>query len=149
MNPLPTAREAQQSLRDHVQSKAAEARLKFGGRVDRRAILKLLEDRSVVRYPLGVRFDSQPLQPGEFACLEALGGVPADGFCLYIHPMFDPVDDLIPLLIAYYIPSVNYGDVVSHVEAELFGATLLNLDVEEYYKILCSVADSANVGQVV
>ena len=62
--------------------------------------------------------------------------------------MFDPVDDLIPLLIAYYIPSVNYGDVVSHVEAELFGATLLSLDVDEYYKILCSVADSVNVGQV-
>ena len=149
MNPLPTAREAQQSLRDHVQSKATEARLKCGGgRVDRAAIMKLLEDRSVVRYPLGVRFDAQPLRAGEFACLEALGGVPADGFCLFIHPMFDPVDDLIPLLIAYYIPSVNYGDVASHVEAELYGATLLSLDVEEYYRILCSVADSALAGQV-
>jgi hypothetical protein len=56
--------------------------------------------------------------------------------------MFENVDELIPLLIAYYIPSVNYGDVASHVEAELFGSTLLGIDVEEYYTVLCSVADT-------
>jgi hypothetical protein len=142
MNPLPTAGQAQQSLRDHVRAKAAEARLRRGGRIDRAEMALLLEDRSVVRYPLGVRFDSEPLRPGEFACLEALGDHPSDGFCLFIHPMFEPVDDLIPLLIAYYIPSVNYGEVASHAEAELFGAGLLGLEVEEYYRILCSVADT-------
>lgn len=139
----PSAEEAQQSLRDHVVGKAIKAREACGGRVDRPAMLRLLEDRTIVRYPVGIRFDAQPLQPGEFACLEALGELPGDGYCLFIHPMFEPVDDLLPLLIAYYIPTVNYGDVASHIEAEMFGAALTGLDVEEYYKILCSVADSA------
>lgn len=140
--PLPSPEAAQQSLREHVVAKAAEARAKRPDGIDRDAMLQLLDDRSVVRYPLGVRFDAEPLHPGEFACLESLGDRPAEGFVLYIHPMFENVDELIPLLIAYYIPSVNYGDVASHVEAELFGASLLDIDREEYYKILCSVADS-------
>ena len=131
------------ALRDHVVTRATEARAKFGDRIGRAEMMCLLEDRAVVRYPLGVRFDAGPLEHGEFACLEALGERPADGYCLFIHPMFEPVNDLLPLLIAYYIPSVNYGDVATHVEAELFGATLLGLDAEEYYRILCSVADSA------
>ncbi len=142
MNHRPTAEEGQQSLRDHVVAKASDARLRRGGVIDREEVLRMLHDRSVVRYPLGVRFDAEPLQPGEFACLESLGDHPSDGFCLFIHPMFENVDELIPLLIAYYIPSVNYGEVASHVEAELFGATLLGIDREEYYAILCSVADS-------
>lgn len=122
--------------------KATEARHSRGGLIDRAEMFRMLQDRSVVRYPIGVRFDAQPLHAGEFACLEALGQTPADGFCLYIHPMFEHVDDLLPLLIAYYIPTINYGEVASHIEAELFGSTLLNIDREEYYKILCSVADS-------
>jgi hypothetical protein len=142
MNHLPTAQDAQQSLRDHIVEKAAEARLRRGGLIDRVEMMRMLDDRAVVRYPLGVRFDAHPLQQGEFACLESLGDHPRDGFVLFIHPMFEPVDDLIPLLIAYYIPSINYGEVASHVEAELFGATLLGIDVEEYYTILCSVADT-------
>lgn len=140
--PLPTAHEAQLSLRNHVVTKAMDARLRRGGLIDRTVMMRLLEDRAVVRYPLGVRFDAEPLHRGEFACLECLGEHPSDGFCLFIHPMFENVDELIPLLIAYYIPSVNYGEVATHVEAELFGATLLGIEVEEYYKILCSVADT-------
>ncbi|MEK6701951.1 MAG: hypothetical protein AABZ53_06795 [Planctomycetota bacterium] len=144
MRDLPNAQEAQHSLRDHIVTRATEARLRRGGLIERGDIMRMLEDRSVVRYPTGVRFDAQPLQPGEFACLEALGDHPRDGFCLYIHPMFESVDELLPLLIAYYIPSINYGEVATHVEAELFGATLMGIDVEEYYKILCSVADTVD-----
>ncbi|MBM4111791.1 MAG: hypothetical protein FJ253_00200 [Phycisphaerae bacterium] len=137
----PTAEQAQQSLRDHVVMKAAEARDRCGGRVDRAALALLLADRSVVRYPLGVRFDAEPLRQGEFACLEALGERPEDGFCLFVHPMFEAADDLVPLLVAYYVPSVNYGSVATHEEAELYGAALTGLDREQYYRILCSVAD--------
>ncbi len=145
MTQLPTAQDAQRSLREHVFAKASEAKVRRGGcALDRAMMMSLLEDRSVVRYPLGVRFDQEPLKQGEFACLEQLGEHPSDGFCLSIHPMFEPVNDLIPLLIAYYIPSVNYGDVATHIEAEIFGATLLGFDVEEYYKILCSVADTVS-----
>lgn len=140
---LPTAADGQQSLRDHVRAKALEAREKLGGRIDRTAIFRLLDDRTAVRYPVGVRFDAGPLHSGEFAFLESLGGHPSDGFCLFIHPRFEHADDVVPELIAYYIPSVNYGDVATHVEAELYGATLLGLDLEDYYRRLCAAADGA------
>ena len=138
----PSAADGQQALRDHVLAKALEARDKYQGCIDRAAMFKLLEDRSVVRYPVGVRFDAEPLRPGEFACLEALGQHPTEGFCLFVHPLFEPVDELLPLLIAYYIPTINYGDVATHVEAELFGSTLLGFDCQEYYRLVCSAADT-------
>ena len=139
----PSPEQAQESLREHVIARAQRARQARAVSPDAAAVIAMLDERACVRYPVGVRFDAQPLRPGEFACLEALGELPSDGYCLFIHPMFEPVDDLLPLLIAYYIPTVNYGEVASHAEAELFGATLTGLDLEEYYKILCSVADSA------
>jgi hypothetical protein len=140
--PNPTAADGRQSLREHVCAKAAEARAKSAGRIDRVATLRLLDDRSVVRYPVGVRFDAEPLRPGEFACLEALGEHPADGFCLFVHPRFEMADELLPLLIAYYIPAINYGDVATNVEAELYGSTLLGINLDAYYQTLCAAADS-------
>lgn len=137
----PTAEDGRQALAAHLRAKALAARGKCDGQVDRAAIFKLLADRTVVRYPVGVRFDAAPLRAGEFAFLEALGGHPADGFCLFIHPRFEFADDLLPLLIAYYVPSVNYGDVATHVDAELFGSILLGLDREDYYTRLCAAAD--------
>ncbi len=136
------AQNAMTSLREHVESKAIQARNARCGAIDRAAIMEMLADRSVVRYPLGVRFDEQPLQPGEFACLEALGTHPNDGFCLFIHSAYAQADALIPLLVAYYIPSVNYGEIATHDEAELFGATLLGFTVDEYYSALCAAADA-------
>lgn len=93
---------------------------------------------------LGVRSDAEPLHPGEFACLESLGGHPSSGFCIFIRRMSEYEDDLLPLLIAGDIPSANEGEVVSHVEAERSGVTLSGIDVEECEAILGSVADSAS-----
>ncbi len=46
------------------------------------------------------------------------------------------------LLIAYHIPVINYGTIVEALDAELFGATLLGLEVEAYYQALCELADA-------
>lgn len=137
----PSPEHARQSLRDHVLMKAIEARARCGGGVDRAGLEALLVDRSQVRYPVGIRFDAEPLRDGEFACLEALGERPEEGFCLFVHPMFESDDDLLPLLVAYYIPSVNYGSVATEVEAEIYGSALNGLDREAYYRRLCSAAD--------
>lgn len=139
--------DGQQALRDHVVQRAADARLRYGMLIDADTIMKIINDRAVVRYPMGVRFDSGPLRPGEFAALEAIGEHPAEGYCLFVHPRFQGEPESWPLVIAYYIPSVNYGDIASHVEAELFGATLLGLEVDDYYNTLCVFADSLGKGQ--
>jgi hypothetical protein len=137
-----TEADAKRSLREHVFEKARNAHLKFGFCIDAPTVMRIIDSREVVRYPLGIRFDAGPLQTGEFACLEALGDHPSRGYCLFVHPCFEKRAEVLPLIVAYYIPSVNYGEIVSSEEAELFGATLLGMDVEEYYQALCDLADS-------
>ena len=80
--------------------------------------------RSVVVFP-------QPLGPRR-----------ADGFRLCLHPHFAPQRENWALLAAYHLPTINYGDLAGPEHAELFGATLLGLEVEAYYKALCELADS-------
>jgi len=137
-----TEQDGKAALRDHLASKATDARLRHGLYIDADEIMRILDDREVVRYPVGVRFDVQPLEPGEFAWPAPLGDHPSKGYCLFINPWFENQPDAWPLLIAYHLPSINYGEIVCHEDAELFGATLLGLDVETYYQALCELVDS-------
>ena len=130
------------ALRDHILEKTAAARTKHGPLIDDTAILKILGDRTIVRYPVGIRFDAAPLQAGEFAHPVAFGDHPNHGFCLFIHPVFEKQRDLWPLLFAYFIPPINYGDIADAEDCELFGASLLGLTVDSYYDALCSIADA-------
>ncbi|MBL9119107.1 MAG: hypothetical protein JNL80_04240 [Phycisphaerae bacterium] len=132
---------AQQSLRDHVLRKALDARARHGTPRDRAAVERIVADRDVIRYPLTIGIDADGLDAGEFAWLEPLGALPSDGHRLHVHPLLGPMDELLPLVIAYYIPSVNYGDIVGPEEAEAFGATLCGMAVEDYYATLCAIAD--------
>ena len=138
----PTPDDAKQGLRDHVVDKATHARMKYGLYIDAETIMRMLDDRAVVRYPTGVRFDAGPLEPGEFAHALPLGEKPADGYCLFVHPHFEPQPENLPLLIAYHIVDINYGEIATSAEAELFGATLLGLEVDAYYQAVCALADS-------
>jgi hypothetical protein len=110
--------------------------------IDADSIIKMLDDPNIVRYPVSIRFDDGPLQPGEFAMPIALGDHPSKGFCLCIHPYFEQQPEAWPLLIAYHIPTINYGEIVSHEDAEHFGATLVGLDTDSYYQAICELADS-------
>jgi len=130
------------ALREHVVEKAMDARLRHGLYIDAEQMVRVLDDRAVVRYPVGIRFDAEGLEAGEFAWPMPLGDSPSKGFCLFIHPCFEDQPDAWPLLIAYHIPTINYGEIATHEEAELFGATLLGLEQDEYYKALCELTDS-------
>ncbi len=135
------------ALREHVVEKAMDARLRHGLYIDADEMVRVLDDRAVVRYPVGIRFDAEALEPGEFAWPMPLGDSPSKGFCLFIHPCFEDQPDAWPLLIAYHIPSINYGEIATHEEAELFGATLLGLEKDEYYNALCELTDSIPGGE--
>ncbi|MHC4990559.1 MAG: hypothetical protein ACYTGC_06220 [Planctomycetota bacterium] len=141
-----TEADGRRALRDHIVEKAEAARLRYGLYIDAETIMAMLDDRQVVRYPTGVRFDATPLEPGEFALALSLGDRPEDGFCLVIHPHFEHQRENLPLLLAYHIPDINYGEIVTAADAELFGATLLGLDVDAYYQALCELADSIPPG---
>lgn len=134
--------DGRQALRSHLARQASDARLRYGLYIDADAVFAMLEDRRVVRRPVSVRFDAGPLEPGEPANAQPAGQRAGDGFSLVIHPDLARRRELLPLVVAYYIPSMNYGEIVTHKEAELFGATLLGLDIDTYYQAMCEIADS-------
>ena len=138
--------EGRDALRGHAAASAHDARAHCGGRVDADAIVRLLDNRRFVRHPVGIRFDASGLEPGEFAFPMPLGEHPSGGFCLFIHPQFEQRPETWPLLISYHIPSINYGDIVTHEEAELYGSTLLGMDIDAYYQSLCALADELGTG---
>lgn len=138
---IPNERDAKAGLRDHVVDRARLARTRYGPIIDDAAILRVLDDREIVRYPTGIRFDAAPLRAGEFAWAAPMGELPREGYCIFVHPRFERQRDLWPVVIAYHLPTINYGDIASSDDCELFGATLLGLDVEDYYNQLCALSD--------
>jgi len=142
MTTAPTPEEGQAALQAHCRFRAAEAREKYGGTIGFEEIKRILEDRAVVRYPTTLCFDARPLQPGEFAHAEPVNQFPANGFVLFVHPFFEERPEVLPALIAYHIPRINYGEIATHEEAEIFGAELLGMEIDAYYEGLCRLADS-------
>lgn len=136
-----TTEDARQSLRDHVATKGAEVRAKFGPHIGWAKLNQLLEDRKFVRYPCTIAFHATPLQPDEFAYPEPLGPRPDAGFRICVHPRFEVDLDAVPALVLYQLVAVNYGDFATAEDAEEFGAAALGLDREEYYRTLCAMAD--------
>jgi hypothetical protein len=128
-------------LGDHVLRKALEARERVGGEIGWPELLQLLEDREFVRFPVQVVFSDEALEPGEFGWPQPLGEKPSAGYRLWLHPRFEGRDADCAVLAAYQLVAVNYGEVATHSEAELFGATLLGLEVEDYYARVCALAD--------
>lgn len=134
------------SLRDHAVAKALEVRAVYGPELDYATMLRALDDRRFVRYPVHVVFDAEPLQEDEFAFMHQLDADPKEGFVFYLHPHFRGRDADLPLLMAYHLVVVNYGEIAGIEEAERFGAALCGLPVEAYYERVCALADEVASG---
>src|ERR1035437_3061694 len=137
----PSAQGARQSLNASAAAIGAEIHEKYGPRIGWNQLLRILEDRNCARYPCEIAFDATPLQPGEFAHPVAKGDHPADGFTIYVHPLFMMQLEQVPLLVLYQLVLVNYGTFASPDDAETFGAAALRLTKDEYYHFLCGLAD--------
>ncbi len=75
-----TAEDARQSLTDHVAAKGAEIREKYGPRIGWHELLRILEDRTVCRYPCEIVFDAEPLHRGGVRLSKGKGGTPGGRF---------------------------------------------------------------------
>jgi hypothetical protein len=136
-----SAEEAKSSLKEHVREKAFLAREKYGTFFDLEVMRKIMADRQIVRYPMTLDFSDDKLQAGEFAFLEVSEIEESPVYCLHVHPRYRECSEALPKIIAYYVVVVNYGDIATHEEAEIFGATLLGISIEGYYQDLCRYAD--------
>ena len=136
-----TVEDAKQSLESHVAQKGEEIREKFGPHIGWNELMQILEDRTVVRYPVEIVFDADSLGEGEFAHPLPLGENPEAGFKMHVHPYFSTQPDRVPPLVLYQLVLVNYGEFASANDAETFGASALGISKDEYYNSLCAMAD--------
>jgi len=136
-----TVEDARQSLASHAEEKGRQLRDKYGPRVGWAELRRILDDRSLVRYPCEIVFDASGLLEGEFAHPVPNSERPEDGFKLHIHPQYITQLEQVPLLILYQIVLINYGEFASADDAESFGAAALGLHKEDYYQALCELAD--------
>jgi hypothetical protein len=136
-----TVEDARQSLAAHAAEKGVELHEKYGPHIGWSELRRILEDRSVVRYPCEIVFDTSGLLEGEFAHPVPNSERPEDGFKIQIHPLFMTQLEQVPLLVLYQLVLVNYGEFAAADDAESFGAAALGIDKEEYYQSLCELAD--------
>lgn len=136
-----TADDFKQSLNAHVASKGEEIREKYGPEIGWKKLQRVLEDRSVVRYPVEIVFDAAQLLEGEFAQALPNSENPQDGFKIYVHPYFSLQLERVPHMVFYQLVRVNYGEFASPDDAEIFGANALGLSQDDYYAMLCESAD--------
>ncbi len=142
-----TADEAKQSLTAHAAQTGAAIFDKYGPQIGWGELVRLLEDRSCVRYPCRIVFESGELQPGEFAHPVPNGDKPEEGFTIFVHPIFMTQLDQVPLLVLYQLVLVNYGAFASSDDAEVFGAAATGLSKDEYYAAVCELADQISCGE--
>ena len=136
-----TADDARQSLNGHVAAKGAEIFEKYGPDIGWKELQQILQDRSCVRYPCEIAFDSAPLLAGEFAYPVPKGERPEDGFTMCVHPFFMTQLARVPCLVFYQLVLVNYGEFASAEDAETFGAAALGLSKDDYYAEICELFD--------
>jgi hypothetical protein len=137
----PTAQDARLALGSHAAATGAEIHRKYGPQIAWAEVLRILEDRTCVRYPCEITFDSAPLQPGEFAYPAQKGTRPEEGFTLYLHPCFRDDLQAAAMLVLYQLVVINYGHFASAEDAESFGAAALGVSTDEYYGLICQLAD--------
>lgn len=136
-----TLDDARQSLTAHVAEKGLQVRNKYGPHIGWNELRQILDDRTVVRYPCEIVFDSAPLLEGEVAHPVPNSENPEDGFKIHVRPIFMTQLEQVPLLVLYQCVLVNYGEFASAEDAETFGAHALGMNKEDYYAALCELAD--------
>jgi hypothetical protein len=137
----PAMLDARQSLNASAEEVGGRICQNYGPCLGWTQLLRLLQDRSCVRYPCEIVFDATPLGEGEFAHPVPKGERPEEGFCLHVHPFYRTQLDQVPVLVLYQLVLVNYGAFAGPQDAEALGAAALGITRDAYYDRVCRLAD--------
>jgi hypothetical protein len=132
--------DAGRHLSEQVAAQGEEIARQYGPHMSWDQLQQLLADRRFVRYPCELRFEADPLLPGEFAHSVAKGNRPEEGYVLYIHPHYATELPLVPYLALHQLVLINYGESATAEDAETFGALALGLSKDAYYLTLCELS---------
>ncbi len=138
-----TPKRLQGFIAEHAAEKALQIRKKYGPQIDYHVLQSVLEDPKCTRYPVTIKFDSSRIEPGLFALTEPVDDDhPEEGYVITLHEGFSEREDVLPALVLYQLVIVNYEDLSSAADAEIFGSGVLDMDRDDYYKLICDVTDS-------
>ncbi len=151
-----TPQELRESMNLHLRQKAQEIKDKYGSITTFSVLLKILQDRKFVRYPVNIIYDSTRIEAGLFIKTEVSfsnqGHRPDEDddyvkqadrsydFIVHEHFKGQP-DELIPLIL-YHLPTVNYGDIATYEDAEVFASAVMQMEQDIYYQLVCDLVDA-------
>jgi len=131
----------QDRLREHLLAQAVVAHQKYSP-VTFEKLDGLLHDPECLRHPVRLTYEFGAMALHQFAQPEVDHHNPeSNGRVLYLRPLLRKDPDQVVLAVAYMIPLINYGDIVTDEHCLRYGATLLGLMEHEYYRQICALAD--------
>lgn len=131
----------QDSLREHLLAQAVVAHQKHGP-ITAEKLEALLHDPDCLRYPVRLAFEFGEMAMHQFSQPDIdWRNTEQDGRVLYVRPLLRERSDLLPLAVAYMIPLINYGDIITDEHCLAYGATLLGKMEDEFYTAICELAD--------
>jgi hypothetical protein len=134
---------AQDSLRDHLLAQAVLAHRKHGP-LTFHQLESLLTDPDCVRHPTRLVFEFGTMAMHQFAQPDVdWRNTEQDGRVLYLRPLLRDHPALVVLAVAYMIPLINYGALITDEHCLRYGATLLGLTEAEFLTEICRLADVA------
>ncbi len=151
-----TPEELRETMNFHLRQKAQEIKGKYGDIVTFPVLLDILQDRKFVRYPVNIIYDSTRIEAGLFINTEVTlsdqGHQPDEDddylkqadrrYDFIVHEYFEGQPDKLVPLILYHLPIVNYGDIATYEDAEVFASALMQMEQDDYYQLVCDLADS-------
>jgi hypothetical protein len=134
----------EQSLRQRLVEQARYAYLKYSP-FGSEKLPALLNDPECARYPTRLVFEFGEMAMHQFAQPDVDHRNPEqEGRVLYLRPLLRDRPDLVLVAVAYMLPVLNYGEkVITDAHCVLYGATLLGMTEDEFYKAVCDLADFA------
>ena len=141
MSPAELEQLGQQSLREHLVAQAIVAHQKHG-LLTADKLDAVLHDPDCLRHPVRLVFEFGEMAMHQFAQPDIdWRNTEQDGRVLYVRPLLRDRPDLLPPAVAYMIPLINYGDIISDEHCLCYGATLLGMMEEEFYQQICELAE--------
>ena len=129
------------TLLQHAQEAAARAIAKLGGPLAAENLAAFLLDPDCLKYKVAVVYDDAQLESHQFA-QPVFTGNAADRRCaLHVHPHYADKPECLPFIVAYMAGAINYGGAVTLDLCEVYGAALMQVPRDEFYGMVCTVAD--------